>query len=61
MQYFYGDAFFQHHTPCDLSDLVHFRKRIGHKGVEKILEQSILLFEKKMIQEAEIIVDTTAQ
>ncbi len=61
MQYFCGKAFFQHRTPCDPSDLVHFRKHIGPKGVEKILKQSILLFQKKMIQEAEIIVDTTAQ
>ncbi len=46
MQYFCGEAFFQHRVPCAPSDLVHFRKRIGPKDVEKILEQSILLFEK---------------
>ncbi len=55
MQYFCGEAFFQHRTPCDPSDLVHFRKRIGPKGVEKILEQSILVISKKMIQEAELL------
>ncbi len=28
-QYFCGEALFQHRLPCDPSDLVHFRKRIG--------------------------------
>ncbi len=46
IQYFCGETFFNIVLLATLSDLVHFRKRIGHKGVEKILEQSILLFEK---------------
>jgi len=29
MQYFCGEVFFQHELPCDPSDFVHFRKRIG--------------------------------
>ena len=36
MQYFCGEAHFQHQFPCDPSDFVHFRKRIGASGVEKI-------------------------
>lgn len=59
-QYFCGEAYFQWDEPCDPSDLVHFRKRIGEKGVEFIFKQSILLFGKKA-QEEEICVDTTAQ
>jgi IS5 family transposase len=60
MQYFCGEAYFQWNFPCDPSDLVHFRKRIGEQGVEFIFKQSILLFGKKA-QEQEICVDTTVQ
>jgi IS5 family transposase len=60
MQYFCGEAYFRWDFPCDPSDLVHFRKRIGEKGIEFILKQSILLFGKKA-REEEICVDTTAQ
>ena len=35
-QYFTGEAEFQWKPPCDPSDLVHFRNRIGKKGAEKI-------------------------
>lgn len=38
MQYFCGEVFFQHKFPCDPSDFVHFRKRIGEKGIEKIFQ-----------------------
>jgi transposase, IS5 family len=60
MQYFCGEAHFQWKFPCDPSDLVHFRKRIGEKGIELIFQQSIKLFGKRAI-EKEICVDTTAQ
>ena len=60
MQYFCGEAHFRWDNPCDPSDLVHFRKRIGEKGVEFIFKQSVLLFGKQA-QEKEICVDTTAQ
>lgn len=60
MQYFCGEAHFRWDFPCDPSDLVHFRKRIGEKGIEFIFKQSVLLFGKKA-QEEEICVDTTAQ
>lgn len=36
MQYFCDMAHFQHHFPCDPSDFVHFRKRIGEEGIEKM-------------------------
>ena len=35
MQYFCGGTHFEHKFPFDPSDFVHFRKRIGEKGVEK--------------------------
>jgi IS5 family transposase len=38
MQYFCGEAHFQHRFPFDPSDFVHFRKRIGLDGVEKNLQ-----------------------
>ena len=42
-QYFCGEAFFQYRFPCDPSDFVHFRKRIGESGIEKIFLQSVQL------------------
>jgi len=60
MQYFCGEAHFQHKGPCDPSDLVHFRKRIREKGIEKIFQQSILIHGRDA-QQDEICVDTTAQ
>ena len=38
MQYFCGQAHFQHRFPCDPSDFVHFRKRIGEEGVELLFQ-----------------------
>ena len=35
-QYFCGSHFFEHEFPFDPSDFVHFRKRIGEAGFEKI-------------------------
>ena len=40
-QYFTGAAFFEHKFPCDPSDFVHFRKRIGESGFQKIFEYSV--------------------
>lgn len=59
-QYFCGEMLFQWKFPCDPSDLVHFRHRIGEKGVEKILGMSVLLHGKKVISEA-VSIDTTVQ
>lgn len=59
-QFFCGEVHFQHQQPCDPSDLVHFRKRIGEKGIEKIFQQSILIHGRDAMQD-EISVDTTAQ
>lgn len=59
-QFFCGEVHFQHKQPCDPSDLVHFRKRIGEKGIEKIFQQSIRIHGCDAMQD-EISVDTTAQ
>ncbi len=59
MQYFCGEAHFQWQQPCDPSDLVHFRKRIGEKGIEKIFAQSIRIHGKSGKSD-ELNVDTTA-
>jgi len=40
-QYFCGEISFTPNQPCNSTELVHFRKRIGEKGVELILKESI--------------------
>lgn len=40
-QYFCGLEMFDPTAPCASSELVHFRKRIGEKGVELIFQESI--------------------
>lgn len=47
MQYFCGQAYFQHTFPCDPSDFVHFRKRIGPEGLEVIFAHSVDIHDKK--------------
>lgn len=59
-QYFCGEAVFQWKMPCDPSDLVHFRHRIGEGGVEKILGQSIMIHGEHVLRE-DVSIDTTAQ
>ena len=62
-QHFCGEIYFQYKAPFDPSDFVHFRKRIGEKGMEKIFKQSILLYDKEKLKKAtkEVRVDTTVQ
>jgi len=60
MQYFCGEAHFQHKFPCDPSDFVHFRKRIGEKGIEIIFNYSIELHGKDA-RSKQVISDTTVQ
>jgi len=45
MQYFCGEAYFQHTFPCDPSGFVHFRKRIGQDGVATIFSHSVAIHE----------------
>lgn len=60
MQYFCGEAHFQHQFPFDPSDFVHFRKRIGTEGIEKIFTYSVLIH-GKAAQEKQVLSDTTVQ
>lgn len=60
-QYFCGETYFQYEGPYDPSDFVHFRKRIGEEGAQKILKLSINLFDSKEVHEKEILIDTTVQ
>jgi len=59
-QAFCGMEHFQWDFPCDPSELVHFRKRIGEAGVEKIFQVSVLLHGKQAL-EKEVVIDTTVQ
>jgi len=60
-QYFCGETFFQYDKPYDPSEFVHFRKRIGEVGAQKILKLSIDLFDTKEVHEKEVLIDTTVQ
>ena len=46
-QYFCGMPEFLPSFPCNSSELVHFRKRIGEKGIELILSESIRVNDDK--------------
>jgi len=59
-QYFCGMNEYQPALPCDSTDLVYFRKRIGKEGVEKIFSMSVKLHGKDA-QEKQVIIDTTVQ
>jgi IS5 family transposase len=59
-QYFCGESEFQWKFPCDPSDLVHFRKRIGTEGAESIFKMSVRV-RKDEISSNDLLVDTTAQ
>jgi len=59
-QYFSGFETMQWKQPCAASDLVHFRKRIGKDGVEKIFKHSIDLHDKDG-KEKDVSIDTTVQ
>jgi IS5 family transposase len=59
-QYFCGMSELQWQPPCDPSDLVYFRQRIGEAGVARILKVSAQLHGDKA-QETEVVVDTTVQ
>ena len=60
MQYFSGYAHFQHIFPCDPSDLVHFRHRIGEEGIEKLFSYSVKMHGKQ-VKTKFVLSDTTVQ
>ncbi len=59
-QFFTGENVFQWKVPLEPSDMVHFRKRVGEKGIEQILALTIKVHGKKA-EETEVIIDTTVQ
>ncbi len=59
-QYFCGMTEYQPALPCDPTDLVYFRKRIGSEGAEEIFAMSVALHGKDA-QEKQVIIDTTVQ
>ncbi|MFZ0455747.1 MAG: IS5 family transposase [Ignavibacteriaceae bacterium] len=59
-QYFGGEKLFAIGVPCDASELVHFRNRIGKEGIELILQESIRINGKDG-KEQEATTDTTVQ
>lgn len=59
-QYFCGFNEFQIVQPCDSSDLVYFRKRIGTEGMKVIFGMSVGLH-GEAANEKQVIVDTTVQ
>ena len=59
-QLFCGMDQFQWNMPCDPSDLVHFRNRIGDEGATLILATTAQMHGKRA-QESEIVIDTTVQ
>lgn len=61
MQYFCGRVFFEHEFPCDPSNFVHFRKRIGEKGIEKIFAYSVRMHDAKTKTSNFVLSDTTVQ
>jgi IS5 family transposase len=61
MQYFCGMKCFEHRFPFDPSDFVHFRKRIGETGFEKIFAYSVRVNGKEKTATKWEISDTTVQ
>lgn len=64
-QYFCGYEYFQHEIPLDPSSLVRWRDRVGSKGMEKLLKETVETAKRrKLITEGEVRrvnVDTTVQ
>lgn len=59
-QYLCGEQEFRWNLPCDPTDLVHFRNRIGSSGVEKIFQHSVELHGDKSAEKV-VHADTTVQ
>ncbi len=59
-QYFSGEKVFACGAPCEASELVHFRNRIGEAGIELIFKESIRVNGKDARQD-EGTTDTTVQ
>ena len=64
-QFFCGNEYFEHEVPCHPTSIVRWRKRIGVKGAEKMLMETIELAKRANIVSSEdlteVYVDTTVQ
>ncbi|WP_418892750.1 IS5 family transposase [Limibacterium fermenti] len=62
-QYFCGMHEFMPSFPCNASELVHFRRRIGEKGIELILAESIRVNDDKSDEDHHrtVFIDSTVQ
>jgi IS5 family transposase len=64
-QFFSGQAYFEHHRPCDATTLIKFRQLLGEEGVEELLAQTLnVAVDLKLIKPQEltrVIVDSTVQ
>ncbi len=59
-QAFCGQTEFSLEFPCDSTELVHFRKRIGEEGFDKIFQVSVGLHGRAALEET-VNIDTTVQ
>ncbi len=59
-QYFCGQQEFVPKEPCEASELVHFRHRIGEKGIELIFKESIRINGDEA-EDKDIYIDTTVE
>lgn len=59
-QAFCGMTEFQKSVPCHATELVHFRKRIGKEGCQKIFKMSVGLHGKAALEKS-VNIDTTVQ
>ncbi|UJP03857.1 MAG: transposase, partial [Nitrosomonas sp.] len=59
-QAFCGMQEFQRRLPCHSTELVHFRKRIGAEGVERIFRMSVGLHGRRALEDT-VLIDTTVQ
>lgn len=64
-QYFCGNEYFEHEFPCHPTSIVKWRKRLGVKGAEKMLLETIELAKREKVVKnedlTEVYVDTTVQ
>jgi len=59
-QAFCGFTEFSCKLPCDSSELVHFRKRIGAEGIDQLFQLSVRLHGKAALEDT-VNIDTTVQ
>ena len=60
-QYLAGEATFRWIQPCAASEPVHFRHRLGKKGIGKLFALSIALHAYKVKKAKEVMVETSVQ